>query len=516
MLAACGGGRPLPSSSATTVTSGARDAGGGAGTAGATMSVVDMGTGGGAGTSSFGGGGGAGTASSGGAAGMSSGGGGGAAGTPQSGGGGAGTGSGGAAGVQSHWPLVWTIEGSMTFLELPMPASAMSADGLDVAQAGTDDPSPAEGASPAGAMLTNDGRVPPGTNVGLGALAASLPLNMVSGIDGSGRAVIGNAAYRASLTLRASPNDPWQEAFRWTLTDGIAGLGFTKPGHDKSTVAAVSWDGAAVAGTSAHSPDGFSNDDQEAFLWTAALGTHGLGALAGDTMSLALALSADGSTVIGVSSTAPLAGGQLFAWKVDGGFTALGPALATNERYLTASASVDGSVVAGTLLIQGNAGGGSEQTESFRWTAAGGLQRLGGLDGRVNSQTLGLSADGSVIVGSTGSAIPIGADTVAFRWTANQGMQALPLPAGATSSFPFAMTSDASVVLGSASGIASELLWDKTGGILVLYADAPAFSARCRHQTTLISDDGKTLAGVCNPTATPPGSGPTGFVARFR
>jgi probable HAF family extracellular repeat protein len=78
--------------------------------------------------------------------------------------------------------------------------------------------------------------------------------------------------------------------------------------------------------------------------------------------------------------------------------------------------SADGSVVVGSAY---NAAG---QWRAFRWTAAGGMQDLGTLPGGGGSEAYGVSADGSVVVGSARNAA---GKWRAFRWTAAGGMQDL-------------------------------------------------------------------------------------------
>ncbi len=77
--------------------------------------------------------------------------------------------------------------------------------------------------------------------------------------------------------------------------------------------------------------------------------------------------------------------------------------------------SADGSVVVGSAH---NAAG---QKRAFRWTAARGMQNLGTLGGD-ESAAWGVSADGSVVVGFARNAAGL---PRAFRWTAAGGMEDL-------------------------------------------------------------------------------------------
>lgn len=80
-----------------------------------------------------------------------------------------------------------------------------------------------------------------------------------------------------------------------------------------------------------------------------------------------------------------------------------------------AGVSADGSVVVG-----------SSGNQAFRWTAAGGIQGLGFLPGGTSSTATAVSADGSVVVGGSYAPYsPYDFHLQAFRWTATGGMQGL-------------------------------------------------------------------------------------------
>jgi len=83
--------------------------------------------------------------------------------------------------------------------------------------------------------------------------------------------------------------------------------------------------------------------------------------------------------------------------------------------------SGDGNVIVGAGCVSSPSGGTADQ--AFRWTAAGGYQRLGDLGGGT-SDAYAASFDGSVVVGESP---PPGAIFGSFRWTAAQGMRSVPV-----------------------------------------------------------------------------------------
>ena len=183
----------------------------------------------------------------------------------------------------------------------------------------------------------------------------------------------------------------------------------------------------------------------------------------GGINSIANGVSGDGSVVVGISGGY---GGQAFRWTAAGGMEGLGRPPAHFYSYARA-VNNDGSVVVG--------GGQSsdveseiDRTQAARWTAAGGMQGLGHLPGGgLIGVALGVSGDGSVIVGTSDSA----SGGQAFRWTAAGGMQGLgDLPGGWFQSEAHAASGDGSVVVGygtSASGNQA-FRWTSAGGMVGL------------------------------------------------
>ena len=90
---------------------------------------------------------------------------------------------------------------------------------------------------------------------------------------------------------------PVYEAFRWTESAGMQGLGHL-PGDTQSQANDVSADGSIVIGLSY-----VSYSQPHAFRWTDGAGMVGLGTLPGFSHSDARGISADGLVIVGGSST---------------------------------------------------------------------------------------------------------------------------------------------------------------------------------------------------------------------
>jgi uncharacterized membrane protein len=135
----------------------------------------------------------------------------------------------------------------------------------------------------------------------------------------------------------------------------------------------------------------------------------------------AYGISADGSTVVGFRSAA--LGSEAFRWTSTGGMVGLGiiPGGGGGVGGFASEAldvSADGSTVVGVSSGEGRFNWG----EAFRWTSDGGMVGLGDLpDGPRHSEATAVSGDGSTVVG-----FGEGADhRAAFIWDETHGMREL-------------------------------------------------------------------------------------------
>jgi probable HAF family extracellular repeat protein len=165
--------------------------------------------------------------------------------------------------------------------------------------------------------------------------------------------------------------------------------------------------------------------------------------------------------------------------------------------------SADGSVVVGTSVsAAGN--------QAFRWIAASGMVGLGDLPGgAVRSAAYAVSADGEVVAGFSSSTLTGASYDEAFRWTTN-GMVGLgDLPGGRTNSQAFAMSADGTVIVGASGssnvtgGVWEAFRWTTTNGIVGMGDLAGGASNSVAYG---ISPDGSVIVG----------RGHTGDEAAFR
>ena len=250
------------------------------------------------------------------------------------------------------------------------------------------------------------------------------------------------------------------EAFRWTLSGGMAGLGDLSGGVFYSQANGVSADGSIVVGQAMSASGG------QGFRWTSIGGMAALGTMPGGTYSIANGISANGSLVVGVGDST--SGYQAFRWTTTGGAVGLG-VLSGGTSSTAQGASSDGLVIVGQADIQ-----------AFRWTSGGGMVGLGYLSGGSESTAFSTSADGSVAVGYSNTTTGY----EAIRWTSTGGMVGLGLLPGGTTSFATSVSADGSVVVGSADATSGStcFLWNSTSGMREL-------------KSALLSDYGLDLSG---------------------
>jgi probable HAF family extracellular repeat protein len=270
----------------------------------------------------------------------------------------------------------------------------------------------------------------------------------------------------------------------------MVALGDLSGGTFTSFAQAISADGTTVVGYSS------SSNNNQAFRWTQPTGMVGLGELPGGSVfSYANSVSADGGVVVGESSStlSGTIGGEAFRWTPTNGMIGLGDLPGGNFDSHAYAVSADGTVIIGNSSS-------SNGNEAFRWTAATGMVGLNDLaDGNFSSIAYGISADGSTIVGY-GS--PPSNVHEAFRRTTATGMVGLGFLPCDTWTIARAVSGDGSAIVGDpqASTCRCVFIWDAQHGLRELlnvltnnYGLNLAGWQLCR--ATALSYDGNVIVG---------------------
>lgn len=276
---------------------------------------------------------------------------------------------------------------------------------------------------------------------------------------------------------------------KWPLTAGVMtvlamdcgvifaavfeGLGDFPGGGFQSRALAISTDGRTVVG------HGSPNGPVEPFAWTR---EGGMRRLHGASGYRAVDVSADGSVIVLDGSGPPA------RWTQSSGPVEL-PFLPNHHFGEALGISDDGSTIVGWTR--------DANLEATFWTASNSVVGIGHLPGgRFTSKSWAVSADGSVIVGSSASD-PSGFGIKAFRWTQDTGMVALPnMPAAVTPHTALDVTPDGSVVVGFGSGSRRTEAFRWENGQTVGLGDLPG--DEFKSVANAVSDDGSVIVGTSN------------------
>ncbi|MCC7315658.1 MAG: PEP-CTERM sorting domain-containing protein [Planctomycetes bacterium] len=333
-------------------------------------------------------------------------------------------------------------------------------------------------------LSTVRAELPPGSFLGLGALPNPTPYSIAYGISGDGSTVVGFSAHAGN----------WH-AYRWTAVDGLNALNPSPPANSYTVATGTSFDGSVVVG-------GYGDQNNDwSFRWTAEDGFMALHELTPETFnSAAWDVSYDGRTVVGVVNTASaFDSGLPFVWRQDEGIQVLSLAGTGYTEGVPLRLSGDGSVAVGRLL-RTEQGFGTLRYEAFYWSNDAGIVKLGGLHPLyIESVALGVSFDGSTIVGQ----VVRPQDNVAFRWTEPSGMQPLgDLPGGPSYSAATAVSADGSVIVGvGRTEIGGEaFVWDEVRGMrnlreILINQFGADLTGWQLYEPVDISADGRTIAG---------------------
>jgi probable HAF family extracellular repeat protein len=315
---------------------------------------------------------------------------------------------------------------------------------------------------------------------GLGYLSNNGAFSFASDISADGSTVVGRSD---------------NQAFLWTQPTGMKALDFLS-GANYGEAAAISADGTTVVGFNAYNFDPATEGatGYQGFRWTEPTGTVELGTITGSDSSAASGTSADGSIVVGGLFQGQQEG---FRWTV-AGMTSLGYLTGANFSNAT-SISDNGLFIAGTSGVN-DAQGNIYAFEATRWNSTGEKESLGILPAHIASEALGISADGSVVVGES-----LGANGLyeAFRWSQTTGvMEALGRLTGSTvGSFAWDVSADGSTVVGYADDAdrGQAFIWTEDSGLQTvqkILTDAGVdLTGWQLKEATGISNNGRKIVG---------------------
>ncbi|MEY2498789.1 MAG: hypothetical protein QOD12_2345 [Verrucomicrobiota bacterium] len=214
-------------------------------------------------------------------------------------------------------------------------------------------------------------------------------LSSANGVSANGSVVVG-------YTVGRDPDPSFKfdvyQAFRWTQATGMVGLGWLDTQNKFSQAFGVSADGSVIVGL----------DSAQAFRWTEATGMVGLGKGPGALASVAKAISADNSTIIGFNTyNAQNDNNRGFRWRAGEGFVDLG--VLPGDQYSEANAvSADGGTIVGVSGVK------FVSARAFIWDQANGMRDLKSVlvagNPSLANWTLisadAISADGKTITGA--------------------------------------------------------------------------------------------------------------------
>jgi len=280
-----------------------------------------------------------------------------------------------------------------------------------------------------------------------GEAAEFIPLGNLAGSAGQSAAL--DISADGSTILGRSDSAEGPQVFRWNLESGFSLIPAFDPGPTfppNFFATSISGDGSSVAGYA------FTGTTLEALKWSADNGFLQLGLLpseGGFEMSLGVDIAANGDSIAAYGSAPTTSASAALLWTSSMGLVPLGflpdeqPDGVNDSQSFSYAISADGSTVVGSSSFS-DAGQGISGSQAFRWTQGEGMQPLGFVAGEIDSIATAVSADGSVVVGTSG--------LHAFRWTAD-GIQSI------GEFLPKAVSADGKVVVGTSHFIDLAMIW---------------------------------------------------------
>ncbi len=201
--------------------------------------------------------------------------------------------------------------------------------------------------------------------------------------------------------------------FVWSQENGLEKLPTLSETDERSLPFAASVKANTIVGTSP------TTNGKAAVYWDENRDVHVIdGSIGG---SGPIGVSADGVAVVGVALVPQ--GREAFRWTQAGGLQLLGDLLGGQHESQATAISHDGSTVVGTTSSAQTPPGRS--TEPFRWTTDAGMTSLGFPQGRLSASPNDVSGDGSLVVGTSYRGVNGDSALKAFVWNEEGGSQDL-------------------------------------------------------------------------------------------
>lgn len=258
-------------------------------------------------------------------------------------------------------------------------------------------------------------------------------------------AVSADGQYVVGQSDGGSASSPNVVAVLWHVTAGGGSIVATELGYLGTGQNSVAWgisaDGTTVSGSSTIIPGDPLTLPAHAFSWTSGGGMVAIALNGANTDGIGQAASANGSVIVGGSANP-----SDVPWKSVSGTVSSVPMPGGEVAGVVVSVDAAGDAMAGfsTTTPGGN-------LHAYRWTSGGGASLLGFLGTGDISDGLGISGDGSIVVGFSNNGASI--FNQAFVWDQADGMEALPgLNTGAPGGAAQGISSDGSIIVGSSRG----------------------------------------------------------------
>jgi uncharacterized membrane protein len=260
--------------------------------------------------------------------------------------------------------------------------------------------------------------------------AAAQSITSVGVFPGGGNSVVYSISSNGTAATGYSNDASGRDTtLRWLSPSTTQNLGLLSGGVTNTYGQAINITGSIIAGY------GDSGGNTRAFRWTSTGGYQILPLIPGTSFATGSGLNAGGSRVVGTSGIGSTA--RAFMWEDSS------PGVVLNLGVLAGQSSSGANAISadGTTVV------GASGSLAFRWTSGSGMVNLGSLPGQTSAVARGVSADGLTVAGLWSNGGERG-----FKWTSGTGMVDLPFMPTGTVLRPRGISGDGTLVVGQGTG----------------------------------------------------------------